>query len=295
MDTIQTAGLPMSHTPRPDNDAAAHAYWQELCWPDGRVFCPRCRQSAIYNLASGRKRCPGCGYTFHDFSGRWLNSVGLGPRHWLYFLHLFCQNHPLKDAAAVLGRSYNVVYKAATVCRFAITAGSLDGKQIMGQQTGLSACLQQGKVHGLAHVHSRIPPVFGILERRGMAFLDYLPQMTTEDILHFHRNFSLPAAARGNILVTGKYRNYSSLILCGNPDFPWHLITPEPSSHPESTPFCAFVLNQLKGYKGISPPRFPLYLKEIEFRYNHSPAEQERRLAKWLCDFVPRPCPEQTP
>ncbi|ACV67705.1 transposase [Desulfohalobium retbaense] len=277
----------MLDTPCTLSEESAHARLSGFCWPDGTVFCPRCRETAIYHLASGRKRCGGCGYTFHDFSGRWLNSAGLGSSHWLCFIRLFCQGRPLKEAAEALGRSYNVVYKAATVCRFAITAGSLDGAQIMGRQTGLSACLHKGKVQGLNHVQCQTPPVFGIIERRGMAFLDYLPHFTTEDILHFHRSFHLPASCHGNILVTGAYRRYSSLILCGSPDFPWYLITPEHGSRPAATPFCAFVLEQLKGYKGISPPRFPLYLKEIEFRYNHAPEKQEELLAKRLCGFVP--------
>jgi len=40
-------------------------------------------------------------------------------------------------------------------------------------------------------------------------------------------------------------------------------------------------------HHGISPKRFPLYLKELEFRYNHRHLDIFPILAKYLCDFVP--------
>ena len=52
----------------------AHGYFRDLCWQGG-VFCPRCQSRRVYVLKEGRMRCGGCGYTFHDFSGRWINRV----------------------------------------------------------------------------------------------------------------------------------------------------------------------------------------------------------------------------
>lgn len=38
---------------------------------------------------------------------------------------------------------------------------------------------------------------------------------------------------------------------------------------------------------GVSPQRFPLYLKELEFRYNHRHEDIFPRLVQYLCDLVP--------
>ncbi|MDO8531386.1 MAG: DDE transposase, partial [Dehalococcoidia bacterium] len=40
-------------------------------------------------------------------------------------------------------------------------------------------------------------------------------------------------------------------------------------------------------HHGVSPQRFPLYLKELEFRYNHRQEDIFPRLVQYLCDFVP--------
>ncbi|NLP05694.1 DDE transposase, partial [Candidatus Fermentibacteria bacterium] len=53
--------------------ASARKYLLGFCWKNHQRHCPRCRTRKLYRLADGRRRCSKCGFTFHDFSGRWIN------------------------------------------------------------------------------------------------------------------------------------------------------------------------------------------------------------------------------
>ena len=44
--------------------------------------------------------------------------------------------------------------------------------------------------------------------------------------------------------------------------------------------FWSFAKERLIKFHGVSPEKFPLYLKEMEFRYNH-------RKCRWACKNVP--------
>ena len=60
-----------------------------LCWPNGAKRCPRCGTGGPYQLAGGRLRCGNCRYTFHDFTGRWLNETGLSSIKWVRLAQAF--------------------------------------------------------------------------------------------------------------------------------------------------------------------------------------------------------------
>lgn len=71
------------------SESAARKYMLGFCWKTHQRFCPVCRQRKLYKLTDSRRRCSRCGYTFHDFSGRWLNLVDLSCGHWLRLIKLF--------------------------------------------------------------------------------------------------------------------------------------------------------------------------------------------------------------
>jgi transposase len=49
----------------------------------------------------------------------------------------------------------------------------------------------------------------------------------------------------------------------------------------------AFAKERLIKFHGVSKKYFPLYLKEMEFRYNHRNEDIFEFLAQYLCDLVP--------
>lgn len=264
------------------SEADARAYFLSRCWPDDNRFCPRCSAGRVYLLADERLRCGGCGYTFHDFSGRYLNQGGLSFRQWRELLGLFLTETPAAEAAESLGVTYNTAYKAMTTLREAVAAHSLDAPALR-QALFLSAnALPEGR------------PVFGVVEQGGVVFVDALPGVCVETVLHFKLNFRLRSSRLGNIVYTDPYRHYATLLYLRDEGYESRLVRHRDrdvgvDAHSESCPFWAFARDRLRRFRGLTAARFPLYLKELEFRYNRreeDPARTLDLLADWLCAVV---------
>ena len=67
----------------------ARKYLLGKCFKNHQRFCPRCRERKLYKLKEGRYRCSHCDYTFHDFSGRWINQGRLTCIQWMSLIKLF--------------------------------------------------------------------------------------------------------------------------------------------------------------------------------------------------------------
>ncbi|MDD4951969.1 MAG: IS1595 family transposase [Desulfovibrionaceae bacterium] len=273
------------------SEAAAARFLHERCWKDGALFCPRCSADKIYTLGSGRYRCSACRYTFRDFTGRWINNGGLSCQNWLRLLDLFVEETTAHQMSIDLNLSYNAIYKALTATRFAIMAQALDFRQLLGAETGLGDYLKGKKLTGQrSRKTRRIIPVFGIIEKAGWVFIDLVPDILAETVLHFNANFQLRVIRTGNILYTDRYKTYDALILCCDASLPLQYIRNyERDAYVDSVgqAFWTFARSRLKRYKGVSAYRFPLYLKELEFRYNHRKQDLFPLLAEHLCSLVP--------
>ncbi len=67
----------------------ARSYLRRFCWHNRHVYCAHCRSLKTYWIQGRKYRCPRCGYTFHDFSNRWINKVKVPYKTWLWILKLF--------------------------------------------------------------------------------------------------------------------------------------------------------------------------------------------------------------
>lgn len=285
-----SASSPMPATDA-DSERTARDLLLRLCRPDGTLACPRCRNTRIYRLAEGRLRCGGCRYTFQEFTGRWINNGGLSCQQWLRLAGLFSREASANRIAEAIGASYNATYKALTALRYSLLARALDARLLLGPDTGLGAYLKGRKLSGQpeSRALARVP-VFGIIEEGGLAFVDLVPEIQAETVFHFQANFQLKLIRLNNILYTGRFRRYHALIFCGDGSLPLHYVRNserEPGPDEAKSPFWLFARKRIKLYKGLSPQRFPLYLKELEFRYNHRHDDLARLFLESLCALVP--------
>ena len=273
-------------------DAEAKRTLLALCWPEGRKSCPRCGADSPYQLAGGRLRCGGCRYTFHDFTGRWLNEAGLSPRQWIDLARSFVREATAREAAAELGIAYNTAYKALTVLRLALLAQEPDAPQLLAPGAPLAPLAPGGE--GTAAPRGADLPVYGILTGPAGVFVDLLPELTAESVLHFMRNFRLGVARHGGVIVTDRYKSYDALILCADETLPWD----EPPHRRDAvyaesgaSPFWDFARPRLRRFKGLSWLRFPLYMKELALRFNMRGADLLPVALAALCAPVPRFAP----
>lgn len=275
----------------PQTEDQAREALMTLCWPDGQRFCPRCRTKNPYQLAGGRLRCGGCRYTFHDFTGRWLNESGLSALKWTALAQAFAKELSTREAAAEVGVSYNTAFKALTVLRMAILAQGADAVQLLGPGAHLHPLLSGARHDEQEPSPGTSLPVYGILNRSQHIFVDLLPELTAESVLHFNHNFHLRVARHGSVLITDRYKTYDALVLCGDENLPYHYLLRHPGqifAESGGCPFWDFSRPRLRQFKGLSWRRFPLYLKELALRFNLRNEELCPTLLAALCALMPK-------
>jgi transposase len=244
--------------------------------------CPRCNCIKLYFLADRRRRCAHCRYTFHEMTGRWINEGGLSCSAWLQLLRLFEDDVPTHQMEVTLKLAHNTVHHAVTVLRLAILAHMRDGDQIL-RDAQLMRCRTDAQP-----VRGGDLPVFGISEAEQRIAVELLPRLTPREVL----GLPLKKVRRGNVVHTARLGNYDTVVFAAEPD-----ITCETAAHFARSPvyidgldgFWRFASARLSRHFGIAPRRFPLYLKEAEFRYRHRQAEIFPMLVEFLCDLIPHP------
>ncbi|MCJ2164536.1 MULTISPECIES: transposase [unclassified Pseudodesulfovibrio] len=273
------------------DDAKARQYLLALTWPTGDPFCPRCGHRKVYSLSGERLRCASCKYTFQPFSGRWLNNGALSPSEWLRLLVLFVNENSVHQMKEQLELSYNTVYKALTAIRFAIMAHALDARQLISSATGLDSYLKGNRLTGgPREMRMDTIPVYGILRRDDLVFIDLVPGFQAETLFHFHMNFHLKLIRTGNLVYTDKYKEYDALMFCGNDSLHYEVIRrydEPPHIDAVKDEFWEYAQSRIKKFRGISCQRFPLYMKELEFRFNNRDKSLTEILAAYLCALVP--------
>ncbi len=254
-----------------------------FCWKNHQRYCPACKSRKFYSLADGRRRCRRCGYTFHDFSRRFLNRCSFSARQWLWFLKLFVLDVPLDSIAREMAISYATVLKAADTVRRAILAQALDASLIY------EAGIWPGPGNPRSESEMVNSPVFGIIEINEVAICDLIQDLDVNDILRLKLNFCMKTGSVGQVVYTGPYKQYRGLVSCGPGLWPARYIRHDDKRLPvETSPFWAFTKQRLRQMRGVPASRFPLYLKECELRFNARHEDLIPILVKALCAFVPR-------
>ena len=270
------------------SERCARKYLLGKCFKNHQRFCPRCRQRKLYRLADGRYRCSRCDYSFHDFSGRWINSGRLTALQWLWIIKLFELEVSVRKMALQLGLSYRSVYAAVTAIRMAILSHAEDAKSLLGGEIELDEAYFGGRRKGKrGRGAAGKVPVFGILERDGQVHVSVVADVSAATLL----KLTIKKVRRGSVVYTDRFGSYDSLMFCGYR----HLKIDHQKLFSSGRVyinglegFWSWAKERLMKHHGVSKVRFPLYLKELEFRYNHRDEDLFDKVANYLCDLVPK-------
>ena len=270
------------------SESKAKIYLSKKCLKNGHRFCPRCNNRKLYKLSSGKRRCAKCKYTFHDFSGRWINHGRLSCVQWLSLIKLFELELSVRKMAEQMNLAYNTVYQAVKTIRYSILTHASDANDLMVGEIELDESYFGGRRKGpRGRGAAGKVPVFGILERNGKVLVTVVPNVTAETLI----GLTVKTVRRGSIVYTDKFRSYDSLMFCGYR----HLKI----DHGKRFTSGKVYINGLEGFwswakerlikhHGVSKENFPLYLKELEFRYNHRHTDIFEIVSDYLCDLVPK-------
>lgn len=266
----------------------ARLYFKKFCWKNSHVFCIACRSYKTYKIPDKRYRCKRCGYKFHDFTGRWINKVRISYKKWLWIIKLFELEVSARKIAQQVQLSYPTVLKAVTIIRIALVANTNDAKDLFNGEIELDESYFGGRRKGKRGrgAYNKVP-VFGILERNGTVLVEVVKDVTAESLL----SLTIKTVRRGAIVYTDKFRSYNALMFCGYR----HLKV----NHKKRFASGKVYINGLEGFwsyakerimkfHGVSKEKFPLYLKEMEFRYNNRNNDIFTLLVENLCDTVPK-------
>ena len=270
------------------SEARARKYLLGKCFKNHQRFCPRCRCRKLYKLQEGRYRCSRCEYTFQDFSGRWINRGRLSAVQWLSLIKLFELEVSVRKMSLQLGLSYRAVYGAVNAIRMAILSHAEDATTLLGGEIELDEAYFGGRRKGnRGRGAAGKVPVFGILEREGRVHVSVVPDVSAATLL----TLTIKKVRRGSVVYTDKFGSYNSLMFCGYR----HLKV----DHQKVFSSGKVYINGLEGFwswakerlikhHGVSKNYFPLYLKELEFRYNNRHEDLFDQVATYLCDLVPK-------
>ena len=258
----------------------------KLCWKNYRRFCIRCNSYEIYRLATKNFRCKRCAYTFHDFTGRWINQVQISARDWLWIIKLFELELSARKISTQVRLSYPTVLKAVTVIRMAIVAHTSDAIELLDGEVEMDESYFGGRRKGKrGRGAANKVAVFGILERDGVVRIEVIKDVTAETLL----NMTIKTVRRGSIVYTDKFRGYDSLMFCGYRHIKINHTKRFASGKVYINGvegFWSYAKERLIKFHGISRAKFPLYIKEMEFRYNNRHKNIFNLMAEYLTNFV---------
>lgn len=111
--------------------------------------------------------------------------------------------------------------------------------------------------------------VFGLLERKGKVYTKVVVDVTAFTLMRIIRE----KTKKGSVYYTDNFKSYNSLSQYGTHRRVNHTkeyVSVRMKNHINGLEgFWSYAKHKLYNYRGVSKANFPLYLKEMEFRYNH--------------------------
>lgn len=263
-------------------------YFQQFCWHKGHVLCPRCGNGNIYLLKSNKYRCSQCKYTFHDFTGRWLNFCSLSHAQWEEIVDFFVVGCSASKISRHLNLSYNLILKALKIIRLSLMVKDEDFIYLLESPLKIKTfCgFSQGNA-GFRHCLGEKAPVFSVKYTDTGVEAGYVPHLSVKEVLFmptrkiFCRSmFVCDYPSEDGYLLFSCCSYLRKKTDCENLPHPRHRLGAESS-------FWTMCFAMLDSYQKFSPENLPLYLKEFEVRYNYGLSSLKELISRSLCSFVP--------
>jgi len=229
--------------------------------------CPYCGNKHFGKVRRNMYKCYRCKREWGVRKGSILEKTKISFSKLLLALKLFELEVPVLKAARELGFSYNTVHRLFTLIRECIYRSTSEDDLLSGEiEADESYFGGRKKGKRGRGARSKIP-VFGILERNGKVKVEVVKDVKSETLL----KETIKKVKRGSLIYTDKFKSYDGLVMYG--------FRHERIDHSKRFAngkvyingiegFWSYAKGRLLKFHGLSPKLFPLYLKELEFRYN---------------------------
>ena len=256
----------------------SRAFFVKKRW-GGRRICPNCNNRALSRLGA-RYQCRRCRFRFADFTNTYLGRLRIPLHTTSHLAYLFILGVPAYRIRFYEDVSLRTIERTFMLFRQAIYDTSpklvfdgeveLDEAMFGGHRKGKRGWGAAGKT-----------VVFGIRSRNGQIIAFPVPdrkQKTLKAIIEKHTK-------PGSLYYTDEYTAYGTLDELGRHEVVTHSKDEyvRDDVHINGLEgFWSFAKNFLYAYRGVPRKYFPLYLKYIEFRYNH----RDENMFELLADIL---------
>ncbi|HSF51227.1 MAG TPA: IS1595 family transposase [Nitrososphaeraceae archaeon] len=262
------------------------AFFSNLRW-NGKIICPRCGNNSLYYLKASRYGCKNCRYNFSEFTGTYLSKLKVKPDLVRYLLNKFISGIPAyrirphkkygKCDISTRERTYRLfrqtIYDSSLedIQNLKLSGEIEVNEELFDNHNkvgifGWGSVKQQNLVFGIYYKNEKIV-TFPITDRkyeelvrqvpfikndRDIGSLYYYDEQPVYAILNMKKKCQLVGGndyEKGIPITTIPQKNFNVLIRIEE--------------------FWYEIKNWLYHYKGVPKKYFPLYLKEIEFRFNN--------------------------
>lgn len=247
------------------------------------IICPSCKSKKHYIMSKGYTRCKRCMTDYDPFSNTQFSKVRISYVKWFTMIKLFDLGISAKRAAKETGLSYPTALKSFDIMRYSILCHLAKSDVVLKGEIETDEAYFGGRRKGKRGRGSKNKTiVFGILERGGKVSVSIIQNVSAERLM----GETVKKVRRGSVVYTDKWRGYDSLMFCGYK----HLSIDHKYKFKSGKVyingiegFWSFAKERLIKHHGISPDKFLLYIKEMEWRYNH---RDDNNLFMLLVDYM---------
>ena len=229
--------------------------------------CPRCDGRKFWQLSTGQKRCSTCGLTRQFSQSRWARTRI--PSYWKgRLVEFFCLGVPAYRLRFQVPVHQDTVQRWFQILRETIYQQALKELSTLSGQIEMDETLFGGKVPGkrgwgAAGKHM----VFGLYQRNGKALTFPVASRGRRELVPLMTQHT----KAGSLYYTDDWHAYASLRMRGN-----HVTITKDKGKPKGRDhlngiegFWSYAKTWLYPYRGVPRKYFHLYLKEVEWRFNH--------------------------
>lgn len=261
----------------------SRAYFCHERWQNRRI-CPRCQCRRLRRVRD-RYACSRCRYQFGDFTGTHLAKIRIPLDTVAHLLYLFSLGVPAYRTRFYVGPSLKTIEHAFKVFREAIHDSSV-ASPVVGGKIELDEAMFGGHRKGKRGWGAEGKTiVFGMYRRNGHVVTFPVPDRKRATLMGLVKKHT----RKGSLYHTDDHTAYASLRLRGR-----HMVV----SHGKDEyvrgdahingieGFWSYAKTWMYHYRGVPRQYFHLYLKEMEFRFNH----RDENIFELLAKMLVKPC-----
>lgn len=242
--------------------------------------CPRCDNNKFWVLSTGQKRCSQCRLT-RKFDKTPLQTTKLSPYWKGRLLEFFCLGVPAYRLRFQVPLDRKTIQRWFRILRDAIYQYELEEQSELSGHIEMDETMFGGRVPGkrgwgAAGKHM----VFGIYQRNGQVLTFPITSRGSWALMPLMTQHTKP----GSLYYTDEWHAYTFLDIRGN-----HVVIRKEKGRPKGRDhingiegFWSYAKHWLYHYRGVPKEYFHLYLKEIEWRFNHRNENLVTVLRKYL-------------